>query len=40
VLGGWTIGFAWASIWWLVEERFESTAGIAQEKTKSRSSSR
>ena len=35
VFGGWTIGFAWASIWWLVEERLESPAGIAEEKAKS-----
>jgi undecaprenyl-diphosphatase len=35
VIGGWTIGFAWASICWLVEERFESSAGIAEEKAKS-----
>jgi undecaprenyl-diphosphatase len=32
VIGGWTIGFAWASICWLVEERFESSAGIARER--------
>jgi undecaprenyl-diphosphatase len=36
VIGGWIIGFAWASICWLVEERFESRAGIAEEKAKSR----
>jgi undecaprenyl-diphosphatase len=36
VIGGWTIGFAWASICWLAQERFESTAGIAREKTRSR----
>jgi undecaprenyl-diphosphatase len=36
VIGGWIIGFAWASICWLVEERFESRAGIAGEKAKSR----
>jgi undecaprenyl-diphosphatase len=35
VLGGWIVGFAWASICWLVEERFESSAGIAGEKGKS-----
>ena len=34
VIGGWTIGFAWASICWLVEERYEATAGIAEEKTR------
>jgi undecaprenyl-diphosphatase len=36
VIGGWTIGFAWASICWLVAERFESSAGIAREKARSR----
>ena len=35
VIGGWIIGFAWASICWLVEERFESRTGIADEKAKS-----
>jgi undecaprenyl-diphosphatase len=35
VLGGWIVGFAWASICWLVEERFESSAGLAAEKGKS-----
>jgi undecaprenyl-diphosphatase len=34
VIGGWTIGFAWASICWLVEERFETSAGIVEEKTR------
>jgi len=34
VIGGWIIGFAWASICWLVEARFEATAGIVDEKTK------
>jgi undecaprenyl-diphosphatase len=34
VIGGWIIGFAWASICWLVEERFEAIAGIAAEKTR------
>ena len=34
VLGGWIIGFVWASICWLVEERFEASAGIAEEKAK------
>jgi hypothetical protein len=35
VIGGWIIGFAWASICWLVEERFESRTGIAEEKARS-----
>ena len=34
VIGGWIIGFMWASICWLVEERFEAIAGIAEEKTR------
>src|SRR5262249_60998872 len=34
VIGGWTIGFAWASICWLAEERFEAPAGIPEEKAK------
>jgi len=34
VIGGWIIGFVWASICWLVEERFEAIAGIAKEKAK------
>jgi undecaprenyl-diphosphatase len=36
VLGGWIIGFAWASICWLVEQRFETRAGIGAERTKQR----
>jgi undecaprenyl-diphosphatase len=36
VIGGWIIGFVWASICWLAVERFESRAGIAEEKAKSR----
>ena len=35
VIGGWIIGFVWASICWLIAERFESSAGIAEEKAKS-----
>jgi undecaprenyl-diphosphatase len=35
VLGGWIIGFVWASICWLVEQRFERRAGIAAERKKS-----
>ena len=33
VLGGWIIGFVWASICWLVEDRLEASA-IADEKAK------
>jgi undecaprenyl-diphosphatase len=36
VLGGWIIGFVWASICWLVEERLEARAGIAGEKARTR----
>jgi undecaprenyl-diphosphatase len=35
VVGGWIIGFAWASICWLVAQRFEESAGIEAEKAKS-----
>jgi undecaprenyl-diphosphatase len=32
VLGGWMIGFVWASICWLATERFEAQAGIDAER--------
>jgi undecaprenyl-diphosphatase len=32
VLGGWTFGFVWASICWLVEKRFEPVTGVAEER--------
>src|SRR4029077_12076218 len=32
VIGGWIIGFVWASICWLVTQRFEERAGIAGER--------
>jgi len=35
VLGGWSIGFVWASVCWLVEQRFEASAGIDADKNKS-----
>jgi undecaprenyl-diphosphatase len=35
VLGGWIVGFIWASLCWLVAQRFEGTARIQAEKTKS-----
>jgi undecaprenyl-diphosphatase len=35
VLGGWTIGFVWASVCWLLAQRFETRTGIEEEKTKS-----
>jgi undecaprenyl-diphosphatase len=34
VIGGWIIGFGWASICWLVEQRFETRAGIEAERNK------
>jgi len=36
VLGGWMIGFVWASICWLATERVEGRAGIDAERSKSR----
>jgi undecaprenyl-diphosphatase len=35
VIGGWIIGFVWASICWLIAQHFESTTGIGAEKGKS-----
>ena len=35
VIGGWIIGFMWASICWLVAQRFEATAHIQAERSKS-----
>jgi undecaprenyl-diphosphatase len=35
VIGGWIIGFVWASVCWLIAERFEARAGIADEKQRS-----
>ena len=35
VIGGWIIGFAWASICWLAAQRFDGAAGIEAEKRKS-----
>jgi undecaprenyl-diphosphatase len=32
VLGGWLIGFVWASICWLATERVEARAGIDAER--------
>jgi undecaprenyl-diphosphatase len=34
VIGGWIIGFVWASICWLVARRYEHTTGIEAEKGK------
>jgi undecaprenyl-diphosphatase len=35
VIGGWIIGFVWASICWLVARRVEERAGIDEERSKS-----
>jgi undecaprenyl-diphosphatase len=35
VIGGWTFGFVWASICWLVEKRFEPATGVAEERKES-----
>ena len=35
VIGGWIIGFVWASICWLAAQHFETRAGIAAERAKS-----
>jgi undecaprenyl-diphosphatase len=35
VIGGWIIGFVWASVCWLAAEHFETRAGIAAERGKS-----
>jgi undecaprenyl-diphosphatase len=35
VLGGWIVGFMWASICWLATQRLEGTAHIQAEKAKS-----
>jgi undecaprenyl-diphosphatase len=34
VIGGWLIGFMWASICWLAAQHFEGRTGITAEKTK------
>jgi undecaprenyl-diphosphatase len=35
VIGGWIIGFVWASVCWLVAQYFETPAGVTAERTKS-----
>jgi undecaprenyl-diphosphatase len=35
VIGGWIVGFLWASVCWLVAQRFEGAAHIQAEKEKS-----
>ena len=34
VIGGWMFGFLWASLCWLVSQRFEEQAGVAEEREK------
>jgi undecaprenyl-diphosphatase len=34
VLGGWILGFLWASLWWFTERRVETTSGVAAEREK------
>jgi undecaprenyl-diphosphatase len=34
VIGGWTVGFMWASICWLATRQFEATARVEAEKSK------
>jgi undecaprenyl-diphosphatase len=34
VLGGWILGFLWASVWWFTERRLEARAGVAAERDK------
>jgi undecaprenyl-diphosphatase len=36
VIGGWIVGFAWASVCWLAAQRFEPAAHIEAEKSKSK----
>jgi undecaprenyl-diphosphatase len=32
VLGGWTLGFAWASLCWLIAQRYDRETGVAGER--------
>jgi len=34
VIGGWIFGFLWASLCWLVSQRFEAHTGVAEEREK------
>ena len=34
VVGGWILGFVWASVSWLVAERFEANTGVIAERKK------
>ena len=35
VIGGWIVGFVWASVCWLAAQHFDATAGIEAERSKS-----
>jgi undecaprenyl-diphosphatase len=39
VLGGWILGFLWASVCWFTERRFETTSGVAEERDRTGSDS-
>ena len=34
VIGGWIFGFLWASLCWLVSQRFETQTGVRKERGK------
>lgn len=34
VLGGWMLGFVWASLCWLIEQRYEAKTGVEEEREK------
>ena len=34
VVAGWMFGFLWASLCWLVSQRFERETGVAEEREK------
>jgi undecaprenyl-diphosphatase len=36
MLGGWIFGFMWASLCWLVSQRFEEETGVAEEREKAK----
>ncbi len=38
VIGGWIFGFVWASICWLVAQRFEPVIGVKEERAKAAAS--
>jgi undecaprenyl-diphosphatase len=36
VVGGWILGFAWASLCWIASERFEANTGVIAERSKAK----